>query len=271
MVKVTSNELPNTELLKLHARFKQLFRGSEKSSVVEELPKIDFVFDTPKDLSALEVLELKQIIKERLSKLTEPELDELTERLFDDLTHHSQVMAEHSARVAILSSDIGVELKLTSKQIGELLKAGLLHDIGKLKTPKEILDGKDNITDADLAELRKHPENGAKILEEHGFPAFYVEVARWHHVRADRNNAIKASYPEVSDDEPFPFYASLVKTADVLDASTVNRGFMNRGKNPTLEEDDSIEKVLITDTPGKFEHDVVKALIHARIRTFSSN
>src|SRR4051794_11770311 len=73
---------------------------------------------------------------------------------------------EHTRRVALLAARVAEELKLPAALRRHLAMGGLLHDIGKLSVPLEILQKPDSLTDAEFAEIRRHPEAGRRLLEE---------------------------------------------------------------------------------------------------------
>ena len=75
---------------------------------------------------------------------------------------------EHTRRVAILAAQVGEELKLPATTRRHLAVGGLLHDIGKLSVPLEILRKPAGLTDDEYAEIKRHPEAGRRLLEELG-------------------------------------------------------------------------------------------------------
>ena len=78
---------------------------------------------------------------------------------------------EHTRRVALLAAQVGEELKLSATARRHLAVGGLLHDIGKLSVPLEILNKPGKLTDEEFAAIKRHPGDGRKLLEElGGFP-----------------------------------------------------------------------------------------------------
>ena len=75
---------------------------------------------------------------------------------------------EHTRRVAVLAAQVGEELKLPATTRRHLAVGGLLHDIGKLSVPLEILRKPAGLTDEEYAEIKRHPEAGRRLLEELG-------------------------------------------------------------------------------------------------------
>ena len=78
---------------------------------------------------------------------------------------------EHTRRVALLAAQVGEELRLSATARRHLAVGGLLHDIGKLAVPLEILNKPGKLTDDEFAAIKRHPDDGRKLLEElGGFP-----------------------------------------------------------------------------------------------------
>ena len=93
---------------------------------------------------------------------------------------------EHTRRVALLAARVGEELKLSATARRQLAVGGLLHDIGKLSVPLEILNKPGKLTDDEFAAIKRHPGDGRKLLEElGGFPEAVRGLVSDHHERLD--------------------------------------------------------------------------------------
>ena len=93
---------------------------------------------------------------------------------------------EHTRRVALLAAHVGEELKLSATARRHLAVGGLLHDIGKLSVPLEILNKPGKLTDEEFAAIKRHPGDGRKLLEElGGFPEAVRGLVSDHHERLD--------------------------------------------------------------------------------------
>jgi putative nucleotidyltransferase with HDIG domain len=93
---------------------------------------------------------------------------------------------EHTRRVALLAARVGEELRLPAALRRHLAVGGLLHDIGKLSVPLEILRKPGPLDDHELAEIRRHPDAGRRLLEElGGFPETVRRLVSDHHERLD--------------------------------------------------------------------------------------
>src|SRR6185312_25745 len=81
---------------------------------------------------------------------------------------------------------VGEELKLPPSARRHLAVGGLLHDIGKLSVPLDILQKPDSLTDAEYTEIQRHPVSGRRLLEElGGFSETVRNLVSDHHERLD--------------------------------------------------------------------------------------
>jgi putative nucleotidyltransferase with HDIG domain len=121
--------------------------------------------------------------------------------------------AGHSERVTAVALVLGDALSLHDAERHTLRSGGLLHDIGKIGVPPEILDKAGPLTSAERKIVESHPVLGVRILEP--IPAFrdVLAVVRHHHERCDGRG-----YPDGLRGEEIPFLARLLAVADVYDA-----------------------------------------------------
>ena len=128
----------------------------------------------------------------------------------------------HGRRVAALSGRLGMVLGLEPPELRDLHTAALLHDIGKIGVPSEILRKPDRLDDREYAIVKQHPVNSAKILG--GISGFgrVVELALRHHERYDGGG-----YPEGLAGDQLPLSAYILQLADSFDAMTSDRAYRN--------------------------------------------
>ena len=91
----------------------------------------------------------------------------------------------HTRRVALLAVEVGEELGLAPARLRELATGGLLHDIGKLSVPDEVLKKPGALDDAEFAIVQKHPVWGDALLGRLGFSTRVRRLVRDHHERLD--------------------------------------------------------------------------------------
>lgn len=124
----------------------------------------------------------------------------------------------HCVRVSEYSQMLGEELYLDADDM-ELLKfAGLLHDIGKIKIPNEILHKAESLTEDELNEMKKHTEYGVDLLKSSGLSnERLLKIVASHH----KWYVSTAQGSPTKDD--MPFLARIISVADSFDAITSDR------------------------------------------------
>ncbi len=93
--------------------------------------------------------------------------------------------AGHSERVSVLSVAIARSLDLSDDEVEVLRLGALLHDIGKIGVPDEILRKPTGLTEAEFALIKEHPSLGARILRSVPFLSRHIPIVELHHERPD--------------------------------------------------------------------------------------
>jgi len=125
----------------------------------------------------------------------------------------------HSVNVAIISNLIGKWLNLEKEDLKILTLGGLVHDIGKLRIDKKILDKPGKLTEEEFEEVKKHPSYSHKILNEMGYSEeTLLRAVTFHHEREDGTG-----YPLGIKSKNIPIHAKIIAIADIFDAMTSNR------------------------------------------------
>jgi HD-GYP domain-containing protein (c-di-GMP phosphodiesterase class II) len=162
----------------------------------------------------------------------------------------------HTERVTKYAVMLGEELKkakainFSKKFFEDLYIASLLHDIGKIGVPENILRKETGLTDEEYNEIKKHPLHGAQILG--ALPEFEeaLKGVKYHHERYDGRG-----YPEGLQGEAIPLMASIIAVADTFDAMTSDRTYRKAlSKQAAMEE---IKK----NSGVQFDPDVAQAFL----------
>jgi putative nucleotidyltransferase with HDIG domain len=182
------------------------------------------------------------------------ELDELNwgtlyalARAIDAKSHWT---AGHSERVTELALKIGQALGLDQKQLDDLHRGGLLHDIGKIGIPPEILDKAGKLTDEEYQLMREHVSIGARILEPIEAYAGIIPVVLHHHEYYDGSG-----YPDGLSRENIDLGARIFTVADHYDALISDRPY--REGMPR----DTVIGFIKEDSGTKFDPKVVDAFL----------
>jgi diguanylate cyclase (GGDEF)-like protein/putative nucleotidyltransferase with HDIG domain len=115
---------------------------------------------------------------------------------------------------------VAKELSLAEEQIEALRAAALLHDIGKLAVPEQIINKPGKLTPEEFEKMKVHPLVGAEILDRVAFPYPVAPIVRAHHERWDGTG-----YPEGLAGEGIPIGARILAAVDCLDALASHRQY----------------------------------------------
>lgn len=128
----------------------------------------------------------------------------------------------HSLNVAVISRMIGRWLHLDAHDLDVLTVAGLLHDIGKLSIPEEVLNKPGKLTDEEFQLIREHPRLGYDLLKNQQIDSRIKKAALMHHERCDGSG-----YPSHLTEDTIDSFAQIIAIADVYDAMTAARSYRN--------------------------------------------
>ena len=171
--------------------------------------------------------------------------------LAEALDQRDSGTARHSETVGRLCEMMATELGMSEERIERVRLAGILHDIGKIGVPDSILCKPGPLTDEEMAQMRRHPELGARILSSRELD----DVRGWilaHHERPDGTG-----YPHRLGKDEIPIEAAILAVGDAYEAMTSDRVYrMAIGPVAAREE-------LIRWSGKQFHPDVVKAFLRA--------
>jgi PAS domain S-box-containing protein/putative nucleotidyltransferase with HDIG domain len=140
--------------------------------------------------------------------------------------------AGHQRRVTQLACAIANEMALPQEQIEGIRLAGLIHDIGKINVPAEILSKPSQLTDLEFGLIKMHPQTGHNVLRAIEFPWPVAQIVLQHHERMNGSG-----YPQGLSGEEIILEAKILGVADVVEAMASHRPYRAaRGIDEALEE-----------------------------------
>jgi putative nucleotidyltransferase with HDIG domain len=145
---------------------------------------------------------------------------EVTKSLVMALETKDEYTAGHLERVSRYATRLAEELKLSPEEIEAVREAALLHDIGKIGIPDEVLHKVGQLTEEEKGHIRQHLLLGAKILEPMKFFRPITTLIYHHHERYDGKG-----YPHGLTGEFIPSGAQVIAIADSFDAMTTARSY----------------------------------------------
>ena len=169
------------------------------------------------------------------------------------IKHEHEYTAEHSLNVCILAIAFGRHLNFNEEELQKLGLCGLLHDVGKMRVPTEILDKPGDLTKDERRIMEDHTVVGHKLLTETaGVLPLAIDVVLNHHERPDGSG-----YPRGLAEGEISEYAKIISVVDAYDAMTSDRCY-SRAKSPV-----DAQKILYENRSKQFDEECALAFMQA--------
>lgn len=167
---------------------------------------------------------------------------------YDDYTY------KHCLRVAMLATSVAYQLQLSKGDTKDVIISALLHDIGKSGIDHDIIIKPSKLTDAEFAEIKRHPFMGYNVLKNSGsaFNANIMSGVLFHHEKYDGSG-----YPTGLQGRDIPLIARILAVCDVFDALTSNRPYRKPWSVAEAEE------YILGSCGTHFDFDVTSAFMRA--------
>ncbi len=159
--------------------------------------------------------------------------------------------AGHQRRVSDLARAIATRMNLPYDQIDGLRMAGLIHDIGKVSIPAEILSTPRKLTHIEFTLVKTHPQSGYDILKDIEFPWPIARMVLEHHERMDGSG-----YPNGPTGDNLLLESRILAVADVVEAMSTHRPY-----RPALGIDAALEEIA-SNKGILYDPEVVDACLH---------
>lgn len=184
-----------------------------------------------RDLSALDIEPEDKGEDETIGKMREALFGAV--QAFADAVALRDPFAEgHGHGVSNLAVEIAKEMKLPEDQIEGIKVAAIIHDIGKISIPVEILSKPGRITEAEFMIIKSHPKVGHDLLKDINFPWPIAKIVLQHHERMDGSG-----YPDGISGDDILLEARIITVAEVIDTILSNRSYRPaKGVDSAVEE-----------------------------------
>jgi len=203
-------------------------------AVVDELPRLEAI---SKD---------RDSAHERIQRL----ISNAVMALASVVEQRDPYTAGHQKRVSEIATAIGRELKLPVGVIGAISMAALVHDIGKVSVPSEVLSRPGRLSPVEMNMVKGHVESGYEILSKIEFDQPIARIVREHHERLDGSG-----YPKGLKGDEITLEARVIAVADVVEAIASHRPY-----RPALGLTRA-KAVLTADRGTAYDADVVDAFL----------
>lgn len=192
--------------------------------------------DRPADLCFLRDITQRKLADERLQqsyRKLQDTLDGVIQAMALTVETRDRHTAGHQRRVTELAHAIATEIGLSQERSRAVSIAGMLHDLGKITIPTEILSKPGRLTDMEFAIVKTHPKAGYDILKNIEFPWPVAEIVIQHHERLDGSG-----YPSGLKGDQSALEARILAVADVVEAMASHRPY-----RPALGIDRALNEV----------------------------
>ncbi|MCR5624447.1 MAG: HD-GYP domain-containing protein [Lachnospiraceae bacterium] len=199
-------------------------KTKESKSIVEDLMAInsrnefEWLANDIMDLSIEMDSHIKEI-KDAREKMVNFNA-EVMEALAQTIDAKDKYTNGHSSRVAKYSKMIAAKMGMSEDTQTSIYYMGLLHDIGKIGIPDEIINKTSKLTDEEYNLIQSHPLFGYDILSRIPSHPELAQAARWHHEMYDGTG-----YPDKISGENIPLHVRIIAVADSYDAMASNRSY----------------------------------------------
>jgi hypothetical protein len=199
-------------------------------------------------ISARKAYEYNELEQRRIQQHTV--FEQISDALVGAIDAKDEYANGHSRRVAKYSKMIAKEVGKSDDKCEQVYYAALLHDVGRIGVPVEILTKKGKLTDEEFEYIKEHPVLGGNILSNIRQSTWLSTGARYHHERYDGKG-----YPEGKKGTDIPEIARIIAVADAYDAMTSDRSYRNAMSKQAAREE------LVKGTGTQFDPGFVKIMI----------
>lgn len=141
-----------------------------------------------------------------------------------DLKCHDTYTFSHSVNVCVLGTIIGVQLGLDERKLKDLALGLMLHDVGKMQVPEEILNKPGRLTEEEYSKMQEHPRSGFDVLRSNQAISAHAKIViLQHHEKYDGTG-----YPKGLKGNDIHLNGQIGAIADVYDALTSDRTYRKR-------------------------------------------
>ena len=167
----------------------------------------------------------------------------------DSIESKDRYTKGHCERVAFFACVLADSAGFNSRSLFWFRIGALLHDIGKIIVPTEVLNKPGKLDDDEWAIMKRHPEAGLELVADIDFPGDIIAIIRNHHERWDGTG-----YPDGLKGEDIPFAARILCVADVYDALTTTRSY-----RPGLTHARAAE--IMRSSTGQFDPELLETFL----------
>jgi putative nucleotidyltransferase with HDIG domain len=186
---------------------------------------------------------------ERRNAALEARFLEMAHQWGDSIESKDHYTQGHCQRVAFFGCVLADSSGMDSRSLFWFRLGALLHDIGKIIVPTEVLNKAGDLSDEEWAIMKRHPEAGLELVADIDFPGDVRAIIRNHHERWDGQG-----YPDGLSGDAIPFAARILCVADVYDALTTARSYRDSLTHARAAQ-------VMRESPGQFDPTLLETFL----------
>ena len=217
------------------------------------LKNIEWIFQhTEQESKSRTVNYLKHIDKTVLELVSLIQQDKSKRINISDLKEYDEYTFHHSLSVAVISIAIGSKMGMAEDELRRLGFSAIMHDIGKMDVPIEIINKTDKLTNEEFEIIKSHPDCSSMYLAHNGVKDEDILLTvRSHHEKYDGSG-----YPNGLKGEEISLHSRIISVADVYDALTSFRPY----RDPMMQH--KVTEFIMSKCGTEFDTEVVTAFIN---------
>lgn len=228
--------LPETNEKEASLIIERIYKTIEKEKTDNAILSVSIGFavkqDASDDMNEVFMRAEDEMYRHKLSESSSMR-SKTIELIMNSLFEKNNREVQHSKRVSEISEEIAIKLKLSNEEIKKIRIAGLMHDIGKIGIPDNILNKVGKLNNDEWSDIKRHSEVGYRILSSVNEFSEVAEYVLEHHERWDGKG-----YPKSLKEKEISLQARIIAVADAYDAMTSDRTYRN-----SLSEEDAVIEI----------------------------
>lgn len=207
------------KILADRAAYMELERRIQRASALkaEAVERVEWVFDNVETTGTVDMISVEQTVSGLVNELDNSPLAVAS---LVQLKNADSYTFTHSVNVAIMAMYLALRIRC-GQELERIGTGGLLHDIGKIRVPGQLLRKPGPLTSSERSLIQRHPSDGSRMLLDSGFAdPIALSCISDHHEKLSRRG-----YPRAKPGSAIGLYARIIALADVFDALTTDRPY----------------------------------------------